>query len=160
MDIKFGHNMISEKSPKGAKDIYLGNFFQEHLYSEADYSITEENDMAFEIRLCEALLASDPCNIEALNVLGQDYTTNGDYEKGLEIDIRLSRLLPSDPLVHYNLACSYSLLNHIDESITSLSKSIELGYEDINYMLNDPDLENAKRDPRFEKLTGSPRSSR
>jgi len=42
--------------------------------------------------------------------LGNAYTENGMYAKGLLVDLKLSRLKPNDPLVHYNLARSYALL--------------------------------------------------
>ena len=59
---------------------------------------------------------------------------------------------PEDSLVHYNLACSYSLLEKIDPALTSLKKAIDLGYKDFLYMHRDPDLENLRRDKRFQEL--------
>ena len=109
-------------------------------------------DSDFEISFYEKLLEKRPHFIQALIALGNAYTQRGDYEKGLEIDLRLSRMRRDDPAVYYNLACSYSLLGRIDQALSSLKKSIELGYEDFNYLRRDPDLENLKKDKRFQCL--------
>ena len=74
------------------------------------------------------------------------------YKEGLELDKKLAELLPNDAMVHYNLACSYSLLGNLDESFKTIKKAINLGYNDFNYMNKDPDLANLKKDKRFEEI--------
>ena len=46
----------------------------------------------------------------------------------------------------------FSECSRIDEAISTLKKTIDLGYRDYAFMLKDPDLENARRDPRFRAL--------
>lgn len=106
----------------------------------------------FEIALCEALLRGDPDNIPALAAVGHIYTRCGEHEKALAIDRRLAELLPTDPIVHYNLACSLSNLQEVDEALVELQRSIDLGYTDHQFMAKDPDLENARSHPRFRSL--------
>lgn len=91
-------------------------------------------------------------NVEELKKLAFEFTARGPYEKGLEIDEELAEKCPTDPIVHYNLACSYSLLNRVDDSLQSLAKALWLGYEDFEHMLADADLENIRDDPRFWQL--------
>ena len=55
-------------------------------------------------------------------------------------------------MVHYNLACSYSLTDRIDESITALVKAVHLGYDDTRWMDADPDLNNVRTDPRYQRI--------
>jgi len=74
------------------------------------------------------------------------------HEKGLEIDVRLSRLLPEDTEVIYNLACSYSLLNQTESAIETLKRSIDLGYNDINHLEHDSDIDNIRNDRRYKTL--------
>jgi tetratricopeptide (TPR) repeat protein len=106
----------------------------------------------FEIDFFEALIKDKPDFVDALIPLGDCYTKKGLYEKGLYIDLRLTKLLPQDPVVHYNLACSYSLLGIIDEAIQSLENAIKLGYNDFEYIDKDKDLENVKNDDRYLNL--------
>ena len=91
-------------------------------------------------------------DIEILQALAELYTQTGKYVEGLDADRELSQLLPNDPLVWYNLGCSYALTNHFDEAFESLAKAVELGYTDYDWMKADSDLVTLHRDPRFESL--------
>ncbi len=116
---------------------------------------TEQADRifsSFEIRVAKSLLNKDAGNIEALTLLGAALTRAGRHEEALEIDLRTTTLLRNEPTAFYNLACSYSMLDRIDESIAALTKALDLGYRDFNHMLKDADLKNARRDPRFRDL--------
>jgi tetratricopeptide (TPR) repeat protein len=112
----------------------------------------EIENMEFEISFFEQLIKENPDYTEALIPLGDSYTKMGLYEKGLLIDLRLAKLLPYDPTVFYNLACSYSLLGKTDDSICALENAINLGYNDFEHMENDPDLENLRSDNRYQKI--------
>lgn len=107
----------------------------------------------FEIAFFEELINSEPNFIDALIPLAENYTEKGMYTEGLDIDKRLSRLLPSDETVHYNLACSYALTKNYKTAVEVLKKAIELGYNDFNHLFNDPDLECLYDLPEFISLT-------
>jgi tetratricopeptide (TPR) repeat protein len=91
-------------------------------------------------------------NLAALVELGAVLTRLGRYDEGLLVDQRLVRLEPEEPIVHYNLACSLSLLGRTDDAIDELTRAVDLGYEDVEHMLKDRDLRALRRDPRFEVL--------
>ena len=109
-------------------------------------------DLPFEVSLYEAVVASDPANVEALMALGEAHTRAGDYARGMDVDRKLSRLRPEDPVVHYNLACSLSLLGDRDAALGTLEKAVTLGYADLAHLDKDPDLEALRQDPRFGEL--------
>jgi tetratricopeptide (TPR) repeat protein len=108
--------------------------------------------LEFRIGICEALLKNHPDSIDILMELGNLYTSCGRYEDGLKIDLRLVSLLPSNPVVHYNLACSYSLLERKEEAFSALEKALDLGFSDFTLLLKDKDLNNIRSDPRFRPL--------
>ena len=112
----------------------------------------DKDDIDFEIQFYESILKERPCFVEALMALGDLYTKKGLHAEGLRIDERLYQLKADDPLVLYNLTCSYSLLNKIDSAFRTLKEALENGYDDINYLVADPDLENLRKDYRFPKL--------
>ena len=85
-------------------------------------------------------------------LLGEAYTRRGWYEKGLQLDLRLTQLRTHDAVAWYNLACSYSLLNRMEESLEALRRSMELGYADLTHLHTDPDLLNLRRLPKFRQL--------
>lgn len=107
----------------------------------------KENDIEFEIAFYEGILKDAPDFIEALSMLGDLYTRAGLWQKGLDIDIRLSQLRGQDATVHYNLACSYSLLNQPRLALTALTKAFELGYDDFSHLKSDDDMANLLKDP-------------
>lgn len=114
--------------------------------------MNDQENLDFEIPFYENLLKKKPDFISVLIALGDAYTKNGRYEEGLKIDQRLSRLKPDDPLVRYNLACSYSLLKIPDSCFRALKKAIQLGYRDFAFMEKDPDLDFIRNDPRYKEL--------
>ena len=57
----------------------------------------EQRDLDIEIDFLEGVLKRDRRYVEALQLLGDDYTRRGRYEDGLKVDRRLARLCPDDP---------------------------------------------------------------
>lgn len=111
-----------------------------------------KNNNKFEIEFYKKLVKQKPDYVDALIPLANAYTKTGQYEKGLELDKRLAKLKPDDPIVFYNLACSYSLLKQYRKAIKALDKAISLGYDDIEYILKDSDLDNIKKRAEFRNL--------
>jgi tetratricopeptide (TPR) repeat protein len=104
------------------------------------------------LELLRQAAQADPEDPEVLFSLGNLLTSSGQYEEGLKIDLDLSRICPEDPIVHYNLACSLSLLERTDEAMASIERAFGLGYGDVEFMMSDPDLGNLRRHPRFSEL--------
>ncbi len=112
----------------------------------------KEQDLDFQISFYEDLLKKNPDYVDALMALGEIYTKKGLYEKGLKVDRRLIELKPGNPIIHYNLACSLSLCGDIAGALRSLKHAIDLGYDDLVFLNNDPDLSNVRSDERFSDL--------
>ena len=112
----------------------------------------ELRDLDQEILFLEGLVRRDESYVQALQILGDDYTRRGRYDEGLKIDERLSKLRPDDALIHYNLACSYSLTARLDMAIEALEAAINLGYRDFKWMARDPDLENLRDHAAYKKI--------
>ena len=106
----------------------------------------------FQRRFFESAIRHEPDNLECLVQLGDIYTRQGRYEKGLEIDSRLVVLCPDEPTFRYNQACSYALLNNCEESISALREAMRLGYDDLEHLREDEYLENVRETPLFKDL--------
>lgn len=106
----------------------------------------------FEQNLYEAVIRANPNNIDALQALGYLYTSRQEHQKALEVDKKLVSLKPHDAICHYNLACSYSNLGMIDQAFEALEFAILLGYHNLNHIQKDPDLNNLRKDPRYQKI--------
>ena len=112
----------------------------------------EIRDLDIEISFLQGIVDRDSEYIEALQLLGDDYTKRGNFDDGLKIDERLAKLLPEDSMVFYNLACSYSLTNRINESLKALNKAVLFGYNDSKWMDTDPDLDNVRSDTQYQSI--------
>ncbi len=106
---------------------------------------TKRTQLDFEIEFYKKLVSERPNFVQALSALGDALTKKGLYEEGLKIDEKLSQINPENSIVFYNLACSYSLVGRIEEAFKALRKAIILGYQDFEYMEEDPDLENLRK---------------
>jgi tetratricopeptide (TPR) repeat protein len=105
-----------------------------------------------ELDFLEAVAMRLPEDAEVLKALGDLYTRVGRYEKGLDIDGRLAKLCPKDPLVWYNLGCSLALLNKRAAALQSLKKAVTLGYRDFEWMSRDADLKSLRDENGFKSL--------
>jgi len=100
----------------------------------------------------EGVVRRDPRYVEALQLLGDNYTKRGRYSEGLNVDERLAELEPENPMVFYNLACSYSLTDQCDRAADAIGKAISLGYRDFNWLIKDPDLKKLRAHPRYKAI--------
>jgi tetratricopeptide (TPR) repeat protein len=122
------------------------------IQKQLDQQAEQARNLNIEISFLEGLLKRDPDYVDALRILGDDYTRRGRYQDGLQIDLRLVRLCHDDALVHYNLACSLSLTEQLDLAAAELDRAITLGYRDFSWLNRDPDLKKLRRHPLFKKI--------
>ena len=112
----------------------------------------ELRELDVEIGFLQGVVRRDPGFVEALQVLGDAYTKRGRFDAGLEVDEALCKLCPGDPMVLYNLACSYALTKRHEQAASALARALEMGYADLKWLLKDPDLESLRKHPAFDKI--------
>ena len=77
----------------------------------------------------------------------------GDTETMEETCRKGVKLLPDDPVWHYNLACSLAYFpKRIDEALDELETAIDLGFRDVEKIASDVDLKRLNQVPRFAEL--------
>jgi len=64
----------------------------------------------------------------------------------------LKSINPRNPFLHYNLACYYSLLGKISMGMEALKEAIQNGFNDINSLKSDPDIEKLRQNHQFGEL--------
>jgi tetratricopeptide (TPR) repeat protein len=109
-------------------------------------------DLDTKIEFMEGLVRRDPDYVDALQLLGDHYTQRGRYVEGLKVDERLARLEPSNAVVFYNLACSYSFTGLFDRAALALERALQLGYRDFGWLAKDPDLKNFREQPQYLEI--------
>ncbi len=120
--------------------------------TKKNMSRQQRRDLDIEIGFLEGVVKRDRRNVEALQLLGDDYTQRGRYEEGLKIDRRLARLCPGDSLVQYNLACSFSLTAEYRKAANALRKAIQYGYRDFDHLRRDTDLAPLRKQPVYAAI--------
>jgi tetratricopeptide (TPR) repeat protein len=115
-------------------------------------SRTNKRELDVKIGFMEGIVRRDPTYVDALQLLGDHYTQRGRFVEGLNVDERLAALEPQNPIVFYNLACSYSLTDQFDRTAEALEKAIQLGYQDFDWLAKDPDLKKFRKQPAFNDI--------
>jgi len=132
-----------KRSPEGAETATAGSLLAR---------LAEQTQIDFELDFFPGVLQRCTDYVEVLRAHGNNLTQKGRYSDGMEVDKRLVTLRPNDPLAHYNLACSFSLLKRPEQALKTLRRAVELGYRDFRYMREDRDLDLIRHDPRFRQL--------
>jgi len=122
--------------------------------SAKNKKLTRKNvrELDIKISFLEGLVRRDSQYIEALQILGDCYTQRGRFEHSLQVDQQLSKLEPANPLVFYNLACSYSLNSELDAAAAALERALSLGYRDFKWLAKDPDLRRLRNHPIYRGI--------
>ena len=114
--------------------------------------ICERLGHRFEQEVYEVALQSEPDNVDVLVALGEIYTKQGNFERGLQVDLKLVSVCPQECRFHYNLACSHSLLGHVDPAFAALLRAVQLGYDNAEHLEGDDDLANLRGDARYVEI--------
>ncbi len=128
------------------------DFMGKKVTPKQKLSRRQQQDLDIEIGFIEGVVQRDPHYVEALQILGDDYTRRGKFENGLRIDEQLARLRPDDPTVLYNLACSYALVGQLEAAVSALNRAIDGGYDDFKWLMKDPDLKKLRSSALFKPV--------
>lgn len=111
-----------------------------------------KEDLTFEIGFYEGVLKRLPSDFLTVEILGSLYTEMGMIDEGLRMDRLATSLEPGNATARYNLACSLALKRKLAEALGELHKAVKLGYDDVEWMLKDPDLEGLRVLPEFRRI--------
>ena len=126
----------------------LGDGFPEEVISP----FRDQAQLDFEIGFYQNILQQHDCYVDVLHCLGELLTLKGLHQQGLEIDQRLTALLPHDSFAHYNLACSLALLGRKQEAFAALHQAIADGYDDLAHLEIDSDLDSLRQEPEYKRV--------
>lgn len=110
------------------------------------------SDPEFEIQFFESVLSRAPRDAHVVELLAGLYTRQGRIVDGLKMDRKLVKLQPHNATAHYNLACSLALAKRNGAALDELRRAVQLGYRDLDWMQQDPDLDPLKERPEFHAL--------
>ena len=108
--------------------------------------ISEKVTAAFDIETGTFAIGAYETLLDAHTMIGEALVDELTDENAL---LALGAL---DCMVMYNLACLEALNGNTDEAFTWLEGSIDAGYGDPDWMLEDRDLASLREDARFDEL--------
>ncbi len=137
--------------------------FKKWSWKELDPSgiPAEKLNLEFEANLLEAAIAGvdwegsgaaapSAGEVGCLVSLHDIYSRLKQKHKGLQVDQLLVKVCPEDKKLRYNLACSHSLVGEIEQAFHELKSAIDMGYDNFDLLLVDDDLDNLRKDPRYQ----------
>ena len=86
-------------------------------------------------------------------VQGMIYAKQGKLDDALgEIELEVKPNVGSDASLATAVAAIYTLIDRKGEAIQWLEKAVAWGYREYPWLVNDPNFEGLKKDPRFEQI--------
>src|SRR3990172_1644522 len=104
------------------------------------------------VEACRRYLESSPNEARAHIFLATSSARLGLWSEAVAEGELAARLAPDDPVMMYNVACLYSLLNEQETAVQWLARSIQHGRRDFEWMKRDPALENIRNHPSYKAL--------
>ena len=104
------------------------------------------------VMLIEERLELNPDDARAWNLGAAILGTLGETERALEFARKSVAIDPDDPMLLYNVACTYSVLGHVEESLTTLEHAVDKGYGHKDWVEHDPDFASIRDTPRFQAI--------
>ena len=88
---------------------------------------------------------------EAYVNLSTAYLSGKKFNESQKILSTLEEINPSNPSLHYNLACYHALTGQDGPALNALQRAVEFGFKNLESVETDPDLENLRSNPKFKQ---------
>lgn len=148
------HGKAMEKAaadPAFAKVIQKG-IKLDRLDDEYDRAWKDEDwDRAYE--LAREMADLTPNSTWPLNRVGISALRAERFAEAEQAFRQILSIKPDSTNAHYNIACTYALRGQSGPAIDYLTKTIELGWDDYEHLVEDKDLNNLRDLPEFKALT-------
>lgn len=98
------------------------------------------------------IVKSQPNNGNAWLNLGFCLMKVNKIDEAMETQVKAAKFEESRILANYNIACIHSLNKEADKALEYLKKAVDLGFDDYEFMTNDPDFDFIRQDPRYVSI--------
>jgi len=111
----------------------------------------------------EVAVALRPDSVDVALALGWCYKRTHRLAQAIDALQRASQHNPYDPLkplIHYNLACYWSLAGDSAKALDELTEALSLDPALQSRLADEPDFDRIRNNPEFARLTGQPKGDR
>jgi Flp pilus assembly protein TadD len=95
-----------------------------------------------------------PDDIHVWLALGWCYKRTGHLAKAIESLEAAIKIDPGEGIIHYNLACYWSLARNRELALSYLAHAFDIDGNYRDMVLDEPDFNALRHDPEFKVLTG------
>jgi serine/threonine protein kinase/Flp pilus assembly protein TadD len=113
-----------------------------------------------QIQVLQEQLRQVPEDARAWILLASDHASLGESEAAMRELQKATSLRPRDPIIVYNAACTYGVMNKKTEALELLKRLGEVGNFSFDWASRDPDLACLHEDPEFQRLVAEDRAKR
>ena len=144
---------LFERASKVRPEDFQSVLLQAQLYmslknEEKALEVTREG-----IKRVRAVLELNPDDNRALNMGAFALLRLGETEEAIKWMTTSMNNAPMDSIIQYNSACFFSLAGDIDRSLDCLENClIKVGNISRDWLMHDSDMDNVRRDPRYEEI--------
>ena len=123
----------------------------------ASLGMTEEAEAAYwrQIRLVEERLELVPDDTRACVLGATAFARLGEVDRAAELAKRALAIDPDDPMLLYNVACTYAQLHKPNEALDCLESAVDKGYGHKEWIEHDGDFAPIRDTPRFKAILGT-----
>ncbi len=125
-------------------------FEANYLTGEALRTLGRHREALKPLELAAAL---KPGDVGVAIALGWCYKRTHRLAQAIDALERAAREEPEEPLLHYNLACYWSLAANPAKALDELALALELEPDLLALIAEESDFDNLRGDPDFERLT-------
>ncbi len=122
---------------------------------EADSLVKNKEYKKAEL-LYNEVIKDEPNNNSVIYKLASLYYSEKKYDDAIKNYLILAP--NKNPLVLYNLACTYSLTDNKAEALKYLQEAVNNGFTQLSLMKTDPDLVNIRNEKKFNEIEKSIKS--
>jgi tetratricopeptide (TPR) repeat protein len=101
-----------------------------------------------------------PEDARAWILLAGNHASLGDHEAAMRELQKATSLRPRDPIIVYNAACTYGVMNRKAEALELLKRLGDVGNFSFDWASRDPDLGCLHDDLEFQRLVAEDRAKR
>src|SRR5512141_945545 len=144
--------MFERASALRPEDYQAPGFLAQALGS---MGMVEERDATLRraLKLMEDRLELNPDDARAANLAAAFLARLGDLSKAVEYADRSLAIDPEDPMLLYNVACTYVALKRYDDAMNCLERAVDKGFGHKEWIDHDPDLDPLRPNMRFQALS-------
>lgn len=131
---------------------YQAPGFVAQAYSSLKMRAESEAAYRRQIRLVEERLDLIPDDARACVFGAAAFACLQDTEPSAALARRALAIDPDDPMLLYNVACSYAQLHRPDDALDCLESAVDKGYGHKEWIEHDSDFDSIRETPRFKAI--------